>query len=71
MTEKHAEGLLPCPFCGSTPEIRPITDNEGWQKFICPKGSSCDGSRLYSMFKGTASEAVAAWNRRATIPAKS
>lgn len=60
-----AEALAPCPFCGGEAELWNAHDNR-------PAWIACMGrcAVLISKEHATDAEAIAAWNRRAAIPAR-
>ncbi len=58
-TEIDAEGLLPCPFCGSPPAIHGST--------IGCENIHCWGPLIWHM--ANLADSVAAWNRRASTSA--
>jgi hypothetical protein len=57
--EPHGDGLLPCPFCGSTPEAEQLAD----QGIVHCEYVNCSMNPMAVRTK--LREAVAAWNRRA------
>jgi len=57
-TDHPVEGLLPCPFCGGTPEMYEELDDLGDFRVQCDCGATC-GGLVYSE-----KEAVEYWNRR-------
>lgn len=67
MEDAHA--LMPCPFCGGEAILSPARfDLEGYT-VNCPRhhvGHTCFVE--ISLWRKTKSEAIAAWNRRATPP---
>jgi hypothetical protein len=79
MTE--APELLPCPFCGSPADLERDSDHHGewfnlgcsrhWGKVIDPSSANtCLAGRIFYTEAGRCEgEAIAAWNRRADLPA--
>lgn len=56
--------LLPCPFCGQTPEWR-VTQTGRLAMIVCPAGSPCIGTGLaFYAEPDRLIEATEAWNRR-------
>jgi hypothetical protein len=68
-----AAGLLPCPFCGADAEPYPDGDMEGHSIMCSGKHALFDGDKLCCPVNtfgyATHEEAVAAWNRRASLSA--
>jgi len=60
-TDHPVEGLLPCPFCGGTPEMYEELDDLGDFRVQCDCGATC-GGLVYSE-----KEAVEYWNRRVRL----
>ena len=62
-----AEALLPCPFCGGKAELNDCLVECMFCLCAVPNGFGYEGERLgYA----TEAEAIAAWNRRAALPAR-
>ena len=66
------EALLPCPFCGDTPDINNVatfteTNGSKWGAVSC----CCYGPEVRTGYRPLAEwrdAAIAAWNRRAPAP---
>jgi hypothetical protein len=58
MADLRIEGMLPCPFCGSTGRV---VHGPGEEHFPMCNGEDCPLRLVYS----TGERAIAAWNRRA------
>ena len=56
-----AEALAPCPFCGGRASL--VSPAMG-RPYVCCDDNYCTGP------KPSAEQAIAAWNRRAAIPAR-
>ena len=66
-----SEELLPCPFCGSRPSVKPANpeiDGDAWTSIGCSNISSC-GQASVTVYaeRGHFKKAAAKWNRRAPI----
>jgi len=62
--KKNAEGLLPCPFCKSEPQIASLGgDKENWI-VLCP---NCQRASVEMGINGaeTKEDCIAMWNERA------
>jgi hypothetical protein len=61
--------LKPCPFCGTTPNIRPWHGGGPMKRLVRCRDENC---LVVPMVSGTTrSRAIAAWNQRATPPTPS
>jgi hypothetical protein len=66
-TDRLAQALLPCPFCGMAPEFKSSTDRNVIG-VVCPEDSPCRGTALFVCFDSRKrDEAIEAWNRRAAL----
>lgn len=61
--KKNAEGLLPCPFCGSSPKIGSLGgDNENWMVY-CPD-CQCASAEMGVGGIDSKEDCIAKWNIR-------
>ena len=58
-----AEGLKPCPFCGSKGELHQKRSLETW--IVECTNNSCPASYMIGYDYDTSEEAIEVWNRRA------
>lgn len=69
--KRNADGLLPCPFCGSEVSLKPGKEKEHIRFIMCPDDSPCRHTGLVQAIDARKlDEGIDAWNRRSPLNAE-
>lgn len=63
-TQKENRGMLPCPFCGSSPVLTFDSDTRGVNYIVCCNNGDCPIDLCATAGQQSQEKAISSWNQR-------